>query len=136
MWIDWDYGVAKWRGRRTFSSITDDGGNTYQQLDIEHGYYGPAPGGLDTTRLYWAINGSAGTRTVTFSVDNPNNEGTFIGSSVAEYSGADHPNQPVDDVTWKLYSASSDNNVDESIDQRRRRHPGRDDRRCPWRGAG
>ena len=94
-------------GHRTFSSITDDDGNTYQQLDVEHGYCGPAPGGLDTTRLYWTINGSAGTRTVTFSVKNPNSEGTFIGSSVAEYRGAD-PVHPVDNVTWQLY-LSSDN---------------------------
>jgi Ricin-type beta-trefoil lectin domain len=101
VWMDWDYGTEM-GGQRTFEWITDDAGNTYTQLDSEHGYLGP-DNGYDTTRMYYAVNGTSGDRTITFQV-NPVN-GTFIGSFVAEYTSED-PNDPIDAVTWTLYADS------------------------------
>jgi hypothetical protein len=102
VWINWDGGPED-GGDRTFQSISDDDplGNTYHQLDIQHGYLGS--GGSDTTRLYWTINQSEGDRTVTFTVAD-STVGHFNASFIVQYTGID-TSSPIDAVSWTSYLA-------------------------------
>lgn len=95
--VDWDDSPP-----RTFVSISDDIGNVYTQIGSEQHYLGT--GAADWTRAYWAINKTAGTRTLTYSVTS-DAAATFIGMTVMEYTSVG--SNPISAFSWTSYLSTA-----------------------------
>jgi hypothetical protein len=82
--LDWDDGQA-------FSSVSDDAGNAYTQLGIEH------DDNTVKSRLYWARNGTAGVRTVTVNLAGAS---PFTELFIGEWSGISTGASPIDSFLY------------------------------------
>jgi hypothetical protein len=82
--VDWDDTIA-------FSSISDDAGNAYTQIGIEH------DDNVCKSRLYWARNATAGVRTITVNVSGA---ASFTEIMVGEWSGITTGVSPIDSFLY------------------------------------
>lgn len=100
VWIDYDCGGGC-ATNRSLTSITDDIGNVYTKIQGPFNYLSTGAG--DTAVMYWAINNTAGVRTVT-AVASASPNGTFMGSVVAEYTNVG--STPINASTFNCAIAS------------------------------